>query len=151
MKTKYKRWKEKANNFMFDHYIIKRVLHELHGGFFAVLAGLIFAFGFCTFISPSVPGASGVEGFKIVTGGVSGLSQNVAKIFEMCGVKLADTTIEGIGYAAFNIPLMLFSFFMVGKRFSIHTIINVAVSSILIVFLPTTDFVKSIEPFNSNI
>ena len=144
MKSKYRRLKEKANNYMFDHYIIKRVLHELHGGFFAVLAGLIFAFGFCSFISPSNPGAEGIEGFKIVTGGVSGLSQNVAKIFEMCGVELADTTIEGIGYAAFNVPLMIFAFFMIGKRFSIHTIINVVVSSVLIVFLPQTDFVKTI-------
>ena len=114
--TKIKRTKEKVNNFLYDHYYLRATLHQAKGLFFAALAAFIFAFGFTSFITP---GTSSEFPFKIVTGGISGLSQNVAKIFAIAGVELPDRIIEAMGYTVFNLPLLVFAFFKVGKRFAL--------------------------------
>lgn len=132
--TRSRRFKEKVNNFLYDHYKLKVTLHQANGLFFAVLSAFIFAFGFTCFITP---GSAAEEPFKIVTGGISGLSQNIAKIVEICGGKLPDYLIEAMGYTLFNVPLAVFAFFKVGKRFSILTAINVMLSSLFIYLIPT--------------
>ena len=132
--TKTKRIKEKVNNYLYDHYYLKITLHQMKGFFFAALSAFIFAFGFTCFITP---GSDSETAFKIVTGGISGLSQNIAKIVEICGGKIPDYMIEAMGYTFFNIPLAIFAFFKVGKRFSILTAINVLLSSLFIYLIPT--------------
>ena len=136
--TKAKRFKEKVNNFLYDHYHLKQTLHHGKGLFFAILSAFIFAFGFTCFITPGIPKDAETisEPFKIVTGGLSGLSQNIAKIVEICGGKLPDFVIEAMGYTVFNIPLVIFAFFKIGKRFSILTAVNVALSSLFIYLIP---------------
>lgn len=131
--TKIKRVREKVNNFLYDHYYLKQTLHQTKGLLFAVLSAFIFAFGFTSFITP---GSESSYMFKIVTGGISGLSQNIAKIFSMIGIELPDNIIEAMGYTVFNIPLLVFAFFKVGKRFSIMTAVNVILSSVFISMLP---------------
>ena len=42
-----------------------------------------------------------------------------------------------MGYTLFNVPLAVFAFFKVGKRFSILTAINVVLSSLFIYLIPT--------------
>ncbi len=133
--TKTKRFKEKVNNFLYDHYHLKQTLHHGKGLFFAIVAAFIFAFGFTCFITPG--SAAGDESFKIVTGGISGLSQNIAKIVEIFGGKLPDYIIEAMGYTLFNIPLAVFAFFKIGKRFSILTAVNVLLTSLFIYLIPT--------------
>ena len=148
----------KINNYLFDHYRLKQVLHETKGALCAILAAFIFAFGYSCFIAPYIAGgyatledaalAKGVavseltQGvdftfpfFHIITGGVSGLSQTLNLILQMCGIYLDHSIIEGIGYTCFNIPILIFAFFKVGKRFSIQTAINVVASSLFISFL----------------
>ena len=132
--TRLKRWKDNCNNYLYDHYYLKNGLHQLQGLFFAVLSAFIFAFGFTCFITP---GSDAANSFKIVTGGVSGLSQNIAKIVEICGGNVPDYFIEAMGYTLFNIPLAIFAFFKVGKRFSMLTIVNVILSSMFIALIPT--------------
>ena len=134
--SKIKRYKEKVNNFLYDHYYLKVTLHQTKGLFFAVLSAFIFAFGFTCFITPGSAAPAG-EAFKIVTGGISGLSQNIAKIVKICGGEIPDYFVEALGYTIFNIPLMFFAFFKIGKRFSILTAINVLVSSAFISLIPT--------------
>ena len=46
-------------------------------------------------------------------------------------------SLEAMGYTVFNIPLMVFAFFKIGKRFSILTALNVILSSLFIYFIPT--------------
>lgn len=135
---KIERLKRKANNFLYDHYLLKQSLHEIKGALCAIISAFIFAFGYTCFIAPY--GTAGVEGstipyFHIITGGVSGLSQNLNKILTMCGIETNHAVIEGIGYTCFNIPLMVFAFFKVGKRFSIQTAINVVTTSLLISYV----------------
>ena len=131
--SKFKRTKEKVNNFLYDHYYLKQTLHQTKGLFFAVVSAFVFAFGFTAFVTP---GSNSDFAFKIVTGGISGLSQNVAKIASMCGIHLEDRFIEAMGYTVFNLPLLIFAFFKVGKRFSILSAINVILSSVFISMLP---------------
>ncbi len=131
--TKIKRIREKVTNFLYDHYYLKQTLHQTKGLFFAILSAFVFAFGFTSFITP---GSDSIFLFKIVTGGISGLSQNIAKIFSMVGIELSDNLIEALGYTAFNIPLLIFAFFKIGKRFSIMTAINVMLTSAFISLLP---------------
>ena len=125
--------RDKINNFLYDHYKLKFALHQAKGVFFAVLSAFIFAFGFTCFITP---GSDATNPFKIVTGGISGLSQNIAMIVEICGGKLPDNIIEAMGYTLFNIPLLIFAFIKIGKRFSILTAINVVLSSVFITLIP---------------
>lgn len=128
IKTKTARIKKQIENFLFDHYIFKTVLEYLAGFFIAAIAALIFAFGFSCFTSPSIEG-----GFILATGGVSGVSQVIALCIEFfTGKPVGANVVQAIGYTLLNIPLLIFSFLKLGKRFSIFTAINVALSSIFI-------------------
>lgn len=142
---------ESLNNYLFDHFHLKDFLHNSFGFLVAVLSAFIFAFGFCSFISPHP--TSGSESFKIITGGVSGLSQNVAKIVEICGGQLSDSVIEALGYTVFNLPLLILAFLFIGKRFTILSAVNVVAASLFIYFMPQWgDFTKAIgqNPFIVN-
>lgn len=142
--TKAKRIKEKVNNYLYDHYKLKVSLHQAKGLFFSLLSAIIFAFGFTCFITPGTDAVEAGNAFKIVTGGISGLSQNIAKIVEICGGSLPDYIVEALGYTVFNMPLLVFAFFKIGKRFSILTSINVVVSSVFISMFPTWGFSNTI-------
>ena len=127
---KIDRIKKKTNDFLFDHFILSRVLTHTKQFVLATLAAAIFAFGFCSFATPY----SGAEHpFTIVTGGLSGISQNIALIIELTtGQPIGHNTVQAISYLALNLPLVIFAFFKIGKRFSIYTFINVAFSSLFI-------------------
>lgn len=140
---KLEKFKERINNFFYDHYLLKKCLYQTNGLFIALLSAFIFAFGFCCFITPSPEAADGFN-FKIITGGVGGLSQNLAKIIEICGGTVNGSTIEALGYSLFNLPLMVLSFITISKRFTILTFINVLVTSIFINFFPQWDLVQEI-------
>ncbi len=115
------------NNYLYDHYKLKEVLIDAQYLFFAVLSAAVFAFGFCAFVSPSDS-----NGLTIVTGGASGLSQNIVLIFEMFGINLGGNNLQAILYSLVNIPILLFAFFCVGKRFAIFSLINVLLTSLFI-------------------
>ena len=128
VKTKTARIKKQIDNFLFDHYIFKTVLEYLGGFFIAAVAALIFAFGFSCFTSPSTE-----DGFILATGGVSGISQVIALGIEfITGKPVGANVVQAIGYSLLNVPLLIFSFLKLGKRFSIFTAINVALSSLFI-------------------
>lgn len=136
---KSERIKRKIVNFLFDHYTLKQILHEGKGAFFGCLAAFIFAFGYSNFIAPyGVEGQAGATApyFHIITGGVSGLSQVVNLILHMIGLNPSHEIIEAIGYTCFNIPLVIFAFFKIGKRFSIQTAFNVGMTSLFIWAMP---------------
>ena len=122
--------KKKINDYLFDHYILGVVIDNGNALLHSVIAALIFAFGFCCFISPATDGA-----MHIATGGVSGVSQTIALIMRLAGAPEALTgnnTIQSIGYFVINIPILTFAFFKIGKRFAIYSAINVGLSSLFI-------------------
>ena len=124
VKKKYLRFKKQIENFLFDHYIVKSILSYLGGFFVAAIAAAVFAFGFACFTTPAKE-----NGFILATGGVSGLSQIIALLIEVIhGETLGNNVVQSIGYTLFNIPLLIFSFFKIGKKFTIFTLVNVLLS-----------------------
>ena len=128
IKKKSQRLRKQIDNFMFDHYIFKSAVDNLIGFFYAAVSAAIFAFGFACFTNPVDS-----TGYILATGGVSGISQIIALIVELISKSAeARATILSIGYTALNIPLLIFAFFKIGKRFTIFTLINVVLSSVFI-------------------
>ncbi|MCB9498209.1 MAG: YitT family protein [Erysipelotrichaceae bacterium] len=138
------RVKKKVNNFMYDHYHLKRALHETNGFLCGAAAAFLYAFSFVCFVTPSTSSFFANEDFNIVTGGVSGLSQNIALIVSMFGGNLSPITLQAIGYTCFNIPLLIFAFFKIGKRFSIQTAINIILSSAFLMIIPQWGVVDAV-------
>lgn len=119
-------------DFLYDHYLLKQILEVFKYLFFALVSGIIFAIGFTSFITPHNGGS-----FVIATGGVSGIAQIIAKILLMCGIEVGNNIIQGVFYSVLNIPLVIFSFFFIGKKFTIFTTVNVVATSIFVVLLST--------------
>ena len=143
IKKKSQRLKKQIDNFLFDHYIFKGVLDYLFGFFYAAVAAVIFAFGFSCFTTPITS-----DGFVLATGGVSGITQIVALIAELIsGSSEARVVIQSVGYTILNIPLLIFSFFKISKRFTIFTFINVILSSVFISVFSITGVAKEVASF----
>lgn len=127
--------KRKINDYLFDHRFLRGSLEHLNAFIHALIAALIFAFGFASFITPAV--VEGIEGLHIATGGVSGVSQTIALALKMGGVinNVSDdkvSTVISIAYFVINIPILTFAFFKIGKRFAIYSLVNVGLSSLFI-------------------
>ena len=146
IQKKHKRIRKQIDNFLFDHYILKTSIEYIISFFYAAISALIFAFGFACFTTPADP-----NDFVLATGGVSGINQIIALIVELIsGSPEARTIILSIGYTALNIPLLIFSFFKVGKKFTIFTLINVVLSSVFISLFTETGFAKTIASYTIN-
>ena len=143
IRKKSQRLKKQIENFMFDHYIFKAAIDYIVCFFYAAISALIFAFGFACFTTPVNP-----NGFVLATGGVSGVSQIIALIVELI-TKSADARayIQSFGYTILNIPLLIFAFFKISKRFSIFTLINVVLSSVFIALFAKTGVAANIASF----
>ena len=122
--------KRKINNSLYDHFVLRQTLGYAKTAILCIVAGIIFAFGFSCFITP-------VEGdLAIVTGGVSGISQNIYLIISFFNDNITLSDVTSIAYFAINIPILVFAFFKIGKRFAIFSLLNVLVSSIFIRIFP---------------
>ena len=123
--------KKKVNNFLFDHMHLKLFLENSRTILMCVLAGALFAFGFSCFITPTDDSQ-----LAIVTGGVSGISQNIHLIIRFFDPNIKLSDIASIFYFALNVPILIFAFFAITKKFAIYTLLNVIVSSIFIRIFP---------------
>ena len=144
VKKKSSRLKKQIENFLFDHYIIKTVLHYAFGFLVAAIAAAVFAFGFACFTTPAND-----NGFVLATGGVSGISQIIALLIEIIrgGKPIENNLVQSIGYTVLNIPLIIFSFFKIGKRFTIFTAVNVVLSSVFISIFARTGVAEHVANF----
>ena len=135
---KIDRIKKKINNYLFDHRVIRSVLSNGYCFMHGLIAAVIFAFGFSAFITPASQDA-----LHIATGGVSGVSQTIALIMRLAGAPeslTGNNTIQSIGYFVINIPILTFAFFKVGKKFAVHSAINVGLSSLFIYLFSHPEF-----------
>ena len=144
VKKNSSRLKKQIENFLFDHYIIKTVLHYVFGFLVAAIAAAVFAFGFACFTTPAND-----NGFVLATGGVSGISQIIALLIEIIrgGKPIENNLVQSIGYTVLNIPLIIFSFFKIGKRFTIFTAVNVVLSSVFISIFARTGVAEHVANF----
>lgn len=144
IKSRRARIRKQIDNFLFDHYIIKNILVYMGGFFIATIAAVVFAFGFSCFTTPAVE-----DGFVLATGGVSGISQIIALAIEsITGKAIGNNLIQSIFYTVLNIPLLVFSFLKIGKRFSIFTLVNVILSSVFISLFSNLGVGKAVAVFS---
>lgn len=153
-----KRIKKRTINYLYDHPIAKEILKNGYMIFITVLSALIFSFGFKCFISPNfnvfwdftTQGEVAIR--QLASTGASGLSQIFVEIIKLCGF---EWIIDGehqyitnfIFYLLINIPLCIFAWFKIGKKFTIFTILNVSFVSLFGILLPTSnaeDFINLI-------
>jgi uncharacterized membrane-anchored protein YitT (DUF2179 family) len=147
-KINFEQIKTKEKNWMYDHPVAHAILSNVWVLFVCTLSAFVFAFGFNAFMDP---GANLVDHtnndsplilLKLVAGGVSGVSQVIVNLIELCGIK---TVAQGgsfdehltisIFYFVINIPLLILAWVGIGKRFAIYTAINVAEVSLFVVIL----------------
>lgn len=129
---KIDRLKRKVSNYLFDHVHLRETLNFSVGFLVAVFSAALYAFAFYCFISPAVPNHSTLAGSSVITGGVGGIIQVIYLIVTLCGVKINLFLLQSICYFVFNIPIVIFAFFKIGKKFAILTLVNVAASSLFI-------------------
>jgi len=137
---RFNRFKNKINNYLFDHYTLSESLSIGKTVLLATIAAALYAIGFCCFVTPA-----DANGLTIVTGGAGGISQNIWLIIRMCGNDSIDVHfIQSIFYFVINIPLIIFAFFAIGKKFAILTLVDVALSSAFVSLFNSIGFTKEI-------
>lgn len=129
-KTRLKRAKFKATNWLYDHPLIKNILKWIGIFFISTISAILFAVGFSVFLD--IVKADGTTD-TIVSGGVSGLCQTVVLILRLCGLKINDSHLAiSIAYFVINVPLIIVAWLKIGRQFAIFTIINVIESSVFV-------------------
>ena len=134
------RIKKKIQDYFFDHPKQKRIYNYSITTFISAISGVIFAFGFSTFISTYQEGS-----MNLATGGFSGFTQSIALLlvtFSSGGLNLS--TLQSILYFATNIPALIFAYFKIGKKFAITSTVNVGLSSLFISLFSSMGFIQDI-------
>ncbi len=139
--SRFERLKKKTTNYLFDHLKLRSTISHTESTVLALVSAFIYAFGFCCFITAAEDSGE----MSLVSGGVAGLSQNIILIINMCGGNVDRYTMQSILYFAFNVPILIFGFLRVGKRFTIYSIVEVVASSALISVLPMTGMTEAIQ------
>lgn len=119
---------------MLDHPAVKTSLDYFWTLIVSTVSALCFAFGFNAFmdLGQNVM-VNGQYAVKLVAGGVSGVSQVITLLFELCGWKDIDEHLAySIMYFVINIPLVILAWLGIGKRFTVFTLINVIEVSVFI-------------------
>ena len=145
--TKFQKYKKKAVNYFYDHPTQAFIATYFFSFLIAAISAVIYSFGFTMFTT--APDTAN----NIITGGLSGLCQVVIQIIRLFGVKdISFYTLQSILYFTLNIPLFIFSFFKISKKFAFGTVINVGLCSIFIQVFSGLDFVKAVasNPFIQN-
>ena len=141
---KIDRLKKKWNDYKYDHLKLMEGLNITRSVLFSSIAAFLYAFGFYCFITPAVVDHTTTAGSSIITGGVGGFSQIITLIMEMCGLHVDVYTMQSIFYFVLNIPILIFAFFKVGKKFALVSLLNVGLSSLFISVFNNVQFMKDI-------
>jgi uncharacterized membrane-anchored protein YitT (DUF2179 family) len=115
---------------MYDHVPLKWITENAWVFFINLLSALVLALGFKCFLAPSFASTE----TRLASGGMTGIAQDFILLIDLFTDNWGDAHYDllyGILYFAFNVPLFFLAFFGIGKRFSIYTIINVALVSLI--------------------
>ena len=134
------RIKKKIFDYFFDHPVQKRIYNYSITTIISAFSGVIFAFGFSTFIT-----TYSEESLSLATGGFSGFTQSIALIIATVSQGgLSLSTLQAILYFAINIPALIFAYFKIGKKFALTSSVNVGLSSLFISLFSSMGFVQEI-------
>lgn len=125
------------NQYMSDHKKFKATMDLLYVLFMCILSAFTYALAYRLFIAPNLTNSYGIQ-IHFVSGGISGLAQNMVKLFhDILGMTfLRPNNMQSILYFAFNIPVFLLAWFKIGKQFTIFSLINVGLTSLFISIIP---------------
>ena len=147
---KFAKIKRRVTNYMYDHIRVRESLNFSKGLLVATLTAILYAFGFYCFIAPATENHAYIWGSSITTGGVGGISQVIWMISTLCGGTISISTMQSIFYFVLNVPILLFAFFKIGKKFAILTLINVGLSSLFIWAFSNVDFMNNVASVLDN-
>lgn len=164
MGFRLKKLKQKIVNYFFDHPVQREVGKNSYYVLITALSAMIFAFGFNLFIHPNYASFnSDYVGVDIATVnvkvfascGASGLAQSLATILTLCGFPGLDSQANlqiaiWVFYFLVNIPLCIFSFLKIGKKFTIYTILNVILVSLFGILFQQVPFFNDISSYVFN-
>lgn len=119
----------KARQYLLDHPKLHFVADYSFALIVTALSAFCFAYGFKAFIAP--PTAP-----HLVSGGSSGIAQIIVKIFQLFSDNVNETLLQSIFYFLVNIPVFVLAWLHVGKRFTVFTLINVLLVSVMIEVIP---------------
>ena len=142
--NKISKIKRRFNNYLYDHIYVKEGINITKGIFIATITAMLYAFGFYCFVSPAFVDHTTIAGSAITTGGVGGISQVIWMITNLCGGTIDVYTMQSILYFALNIPILIFAFFKIGKKFTILTLINVGLSSLFIQLFKNVELAQKV-------
>lgn len=142
MKT-WKKFCKGIREYFYDHPRFRITLEYIFAFIGAAVSATIFAFGYKALVEPIIDGK---EIGVIITGGASGLSQIIVKIFEMFGFPIGELSpfgdywayvIQSVSYFLINIPIFILAFKKVGRKFGFFTMVNVGFYFIIVNLLPS--------------
>lgn len=138
----YWNWfKKEVKYFFLDHKVSRFVLTNSYTLIFCIISALCFGIGFRSFISLNETLYVGQKVIlRLATGGMSGASQCVILVLDLCGITMNYNTLQSIFYFSLNVPILIFSFIKLGPKFSIFTSLNVVFTSLFISILPAEFF-----------
>ena len=155
--NKNNRLKAKITNYLYDHEILKKILENSWAFLVCSISALIFAIGFRVFLVPAPLIETDPSVHRLVSGGISGLSQTVIAGIELIPnnfieAKNSYDIFYSILYFALNVPVIILAWVGIGKRFTIYTLINVAEVSLFTTLLRYADdgFIKTMATFAQN-
>lgn len=148
LKQRYEQYKEKRTNWLFDHIWAKRIIDNSLSFVLCTVSALIFSFGFnCCMDLGSFASqlGEGLNGQKVVSGGITGVSQVVVAVIEVIyeaingygsskGV-IPESLLYSVFYFCINAPICLLAWIGIGRRFTIYTLINVVETSLFMKLL----------------
>ena len=149
-RERFEKLKKKWVDYKYDHIQLLYGLDLTKSIFVAIFTAALYAFSFYCFVTPAVVDHTQISGSSIITGGVGGISQVITLICDLAGLTPDPYLMQSILYFALNIPILIFAFFKVGKRFAICTLINVGMSSAFIQLFNNIQLFKDVATAIAN-
>lgn len=148
---------ENIKSSLYDHPKLRKTLDWTWKLLFLTLSCIVYAYGFRAFIAPTTGcvevwlGVSNPPEYHIISGGAGGLSQCVIRTIKIfANISQYEQYFQSALYLIINIPLFLFAFFKISKKFALLTLLDVALSSLFVSLIPDEFIYKVIDKFIYN-
>ena len=129
--------------FMYSHLWLKYGIDYTVAIFMCVLSALVFAVGFKSFLAPTSDTIN-----RLVSGGVSGLSQTFSLVLNLIFNSTFDSYF--IFYILINVPVIILAFKGIGIRFGAFTCLNVLLVSLFVKLFDNVEIINNLAAYISD-